>query len=231
MTFAKILLAEDDQRLAQLVSAYLQKNELDIIIEDTGDKVEAAVEQHQPNLLILDIGLPGKNGLDICRDIRPVFTGPILMLTARDSDADQVLGLEYGADDYVIKPAEPRVLLARVRALLRRAKPQNTKNNDILEFNRLIIKCAQRHVTLEDQVVTLSSHEFDLLVELAKNAGTVLSREYLFKTVYHREYDGLDRSIDVRMSQLRKKIKDDGEKPERIKTIWGRGYLFVEEAW
>ncbi len=231
MTHAKVLLAEDDNRLAQLVSTYLKQNGFDVVHEASGFNVESAVHAASPDLLILDIGLPGKSGLDICRDIRPIFDGPILMLTARNSDADQVLGLEYGADDYVIKPADPRVLLARIRALLRRKPSDKSANESALQFNKLEIRCAQRQALLEQETLSLSSHEFDLLTELARNAGTVLSREHLFKTVYHREYDGLDRSIDVRISQLRKKVHDDGDDPKRIKTIWGRGYLFVAEAW
>lgn len=231
MTQAKIFLAEDDRRLAGLVSDFLQGHGYDIVVEERGDAVETRVFRQEPDLLILDVGLPGKNGLDICRDIRTHFDRPILILTARNSDADQILGLEYGADDYVIKPVDPEVLLARIKALLRRHFNERDTIADTLQFNSLTIKCGQRQAQIADSTVALSSHEFDLLVELARNAGKVLSREHLFKTVYHREYDGLDRSVDVRVSQLRKKLNDDTESPERIKTVWGRGYLFVADAW
>ena len=226
-----ILLAEDDYRLAQLVRDFLAANEFSVIVEANGNKVIERVRCEAPQLLILDVGLPGKNGLEICREIRQQFTGPILMLTARNSDADQVLGLEYGADDYVIKPADPRVLLARIRALLRRHTAEKRTTQEVLTFNTLTLKIAQRQALLGSQTITLSSHEFDLLAILAQNAGQVLSREFLFKAVYHREYDGLDRSVDVRISQLRKKVQDDAENPTRIKTVWGRGYLFVADAW
>ena len=226
-----ILLAEDDYRLAQLVRDFLAANEFSVIVEANGNKVIDRVRCESPQLLILDVGLPGKNGLEICREIRSQFTGPILMLTARNTDADQVLGLEYGADDYVIKPADPRVLLARIRALLRRHTAEKPTTQEALTFNTLTLKIAQRQVLLGSQSITLSSHEFDLLAILAQNAGQVLSREFLFKAVYHREYDGLDRSVDVRISQLRKKVQDDAENPTRIKTVWGRGYLFVADAW
>lgn len=226
-----LLLAEDDQRLAQLVHAFLEQQGFTVLIEGNGAAVERRIRDDRPDLVILDVGLPGKNGLDICRDIRDQFQGPILMLTARDSDADQVLGLEYGADDYVIKPADPTVLLARIRALFRRATPQKPQQNQELQFGQLAIKEAQRTALMQNETLPLSSHEFDLLLTLAKHAGDVLSREFLFKAVYHREYDGLDRSVDVRISQLRKKLGDDSDTPEKIKTVWGRGYLFVAEAW
>lgn len=226
-----LLLAEDDQRLAQLVHAFLEQQGFTVLIEGNGAAVERRIRDDRPDLVILDVGLPGKNGLDICRDIRDQFQGPILMLTARDSDADQVLGLEYGADDYVIKPADPTVLLARIRALFRRAAPQKPQQNQELQFGQLAIKEAQRTALMQNETLPLSSHEFDLLLTLAKHAGDVLSREFLFKAVYHREYDGLDRSVDVRISQLRKKLGDDSDTPEKIKTVWGRGYLFVAEAW
>ena len=226
-----ILLAEDDYRLAQLVRDFLAANEFSVIVEANGNKVIDRVRCESPQLLILDVGLPGKNGLEICREIRSQFTGPILMLTARNTDADQVLGLEYGADDYVIKPADPRVLLARIRALLRRHTAEKPTTQEALTFNTLTLKIAQRQALFGSETITLSSHEFDLLAILAQNAGQVLSREFLFKAVYHREYDGLDRSVDVRISQLRKKVQDDAENPTRIKTVWGRGYLFVADAW
>jgi DNA-binding response OmpR family regulator len=226
-----ILLAEDDQRLAQLVNDFLSENGFTVIIESNGQRVATCALRDKPDLLILDVGLPGKSGLDICREIRSAFTGPILMLTARDSTADHVLGLEYGADDYVIKPVDPAVLLARIRALLRRYSPQQEALQDSLHFNKLTIKSSQRSVEINGVAIILSSHEFDLLMILARHAGKVLSREFLFKSVYHRDYDGLDRSVDVRISQLRKKLNDDGDIPEKIKTVWGRGYLFVPEAW
>lgn len=226
-----ILLAEDDLRLAQLVHDFLTANGFTVIIESNGLNVAERINRNLPTLLILDVGLPGKNGLDICKDIRPTFNGPILMLTARDSDADQVLGLEYGADDYVIKPADPRVLLARIKALLRRNNNQQPAAQANLIFNKFVIKCAQRVAELDGEPLALSSHEFDLLLVLASQADDVLSREYLFTKVYHREYDGLDRSVDVRISQLRKKLNGAKGTPEKIKTVWGRGYLFSSDAW
>jgi DNA-binding response OmpR family regulator len=226
-----ILLVEDDRRLAQLVKEFLEANDFQVAIEDHGNRVIRQVQNLNPVLVILDLMLPGKDGLSICKELRPAYKGPILMLTARDSDLDQVLGLEYGADDYVIKPAEPRVLLARVRALMRRYYQQDPRSQVELQFGELHIQPSARKVMLAGQEIQLSSHEYDLLLALAAQAGQILSREFLFNYIYNREYDGLDRTIDVRISQLRKKLNDNSENPTRIKTIWGKGYLFIADAW
>lgn len=228
---SRILLAEDDERLAHLVKDFFESNGFQVVIEGMGHNVPRCVKELMPDIVILDIMLPGKDGLTICKEIRPSYKGPILMLTARDADVDQILGLEFGADDYVIKPAEPRVLLARVRALLRRYNHEEKEELDELVFGGFVISLAARSVKLHGVDVVLSSHEFDLLVELAKNAGKILSREYLFNAIYSRPYDGLDRTIDVRISHIRKKLNDNAEVPEKIKTVWGKGYLFVADAW
>jgi len=226
-----ILLVEDDRRLAELVKDYLEGSEFIVTIEGNGNRVTRQCQQLNPSMIILDLTLPGKDGLTICQELRTHYRGPILMLTARDEDVDQVLGLEFGADDYVIKPAEPRVLLARVRALMRRYYQQENIEQENIVFDQLIIQPTARKVQLNNEDINLSSHEFDLLVALAKHAGQVIGREYLFNQIYNREYDGLDRTIDVRISQLRKKLQDNPDNPTRIKTIWGKGYLFVANAW
>ena len=231
MPLARILLVEDDQKLALLVQEYLQGADFLVTIENDGNKAEATITRFKPDLIILDIMLPGKDGLTICKEIRPRFIGPILMLTARNEDFDQVLGLEFGADDYVIKPAEPRVLLARIKALLRRGKHSENEITEQLVFGSLIIDPASRDVWLEKKKIILSTHEFELLLIIAGQAGSILSRDYLFKKLYNREYDGLDRTMDVRISQLRKKLGDNAEEAYRIKTIWGKGYLFIADAW
>ncbi len=226
-----ILLVEDDRRLAQLVKDFLESNEFQVAIEENGNRVMRQTQNLNPALIVLDLMLPGKDGLTLCKELRPQFKGPILMLTARDSDLDQVLGLEYGADDYVIKPAEPRVLLARIRALMRRYYQNDPREQETLVFGELCIQPTARKVLLGGGEVVLSSHEYDLLLALAVQAGQILSREFLFNHIYNREYDGLDRTIDVRISQLRKKLNDNPDNPTRIKTIWGKGYLFIADAW
>lgn len=227
----RVLLAEDDERLANLVKDYLENNGFQVVIEGVGHNVPRCVVSLLPDIVILDIMLPGKDGLTICKEIRPKYDGPILMLTARDSDLDQVLGFEFGADDYVIKPAEPRVLLARIKALLRRYQREEKTEQNQLSFGQLAINIAGRKVTLADQNIDFSSYEFDLLLALAQSSGKILSREYLFTNIYGRAYDGLDRTIDVRVSHIRKKLNDNPENPEKIKTVWGKGYLFVPDAW
>lgn len=227
-----ILLAEDDARLAALVKDYLESTgEFRVSVQDNGGKILRAVEDLAPDLVVLDVGLPNKDGLSICRDLRPNYKGAILILTAHSDDAEQILGLEYGADDYVIKPVEPRLLLARVRALLRRYDKDDKADCQQIQFGGLCIQCSSRVVTLHNEQVELSSHEFDLLLALAKQPGQVMSREHLYSCIYSRPYDGIDRTIDVRVSQLRKKLNDSADKPFRIKTIWGRGYLLATDAW
>lgn len=225
-----VVLVEDDLRLSELVRSYLQSNGFRVSVENRGDRVVERVQRESPDLVILDLGLPGKDGFSVCRELRTAFTIPILMLTARDNDIDHVVGLELGADDYVIKPVEPRVLVARIHALLRRGRTPGAAENRTLNFGTLSINTAARSVALNDQPVTLSSNEFDLLLFLASRAGEIQSREALYQQLYKREYNGLDRTLDVRISHLRKKLDDTGD-PEKIRTVWGHGYVFVPDAW
>lgn len=228
----KILLVEDDRQLSDLVCDFLESEGYHVKQEFRGDTVAKRVEQFFPDLILLDIMLPGKDGFTVCKELRPTYSGPILMLTAKGTDFDQVLGLEIGADDYVIKPVEPRVLLARVNALLRRGDlPKDSNEQSELTIGQLYVNRGSRQVTLHGESIELTSQEFDLLWLLASRAGEVQSRDFIYKAVVGREYDGLDRSVDVRISRLRKKLHDSNETPFRIKTIWGQGYLFVPNAW
>jgi DNA-binding response OmpR family regulator len=180
--------------------------------------------------------LPGLDGLQVCQQIRQQFDGPILILTAQGSDINHVMGLELGADDFVAKPIEPPVLLARLRALLRRTdghqrSAENPVQSGELHFGQLCLNRKAQQVRLNQQAVELTTQEFDLLWFLAENAGTVLSRDDIFSQMRGIEYDGLDRTVDVRISRLRKKLRDNAEQPQRLKTVWGKGYLFVADAW
>jgi DNA-binding response OmpR family regulator len=226
-----IFLVEDDERLSELIGHYLASNGFRMTTTARGDQVVDQVQRDTPDLVILDLGLPGQDGFSICRQLRPSYTNPILILTARDNNIDHVLGLELGADDYVIKPVEPRVLLARINALLRRSRTQPRLEHTSLRFGQLLINTVARAVSLNRQPVMLSSAEFDLLAYLAEHAGEIQSRATLFQHLYGREYDGVDRMLDVRISHLRKKLGEDADSSERIKTIWGQGYLFVPDAW
>ena len=228
-----ILLVEDDKRLAALTAEYFAQNDLNVVIEGRGDRATARFRELAPRVVLLDLNLPGTDGLTICRELREIFDGPILIFTARDSDIDQVIGLEAGADDYVSKPVDPMVLLARTRALLRRAgdaQPSAERDANVA-LGGLRISNNAREVWLNGEPVDLTTQEFDLLYLLARKAGRIQSREDLFRATRGIEYDGMDRSIDGRISKLRRKLGDDAHNPTRIKTVWGKGYLLVPDAW
>lgn len=236
---SRVLIVEDDERLAELTRDFLEKNGLVVSLETNGSHAVERIRNEQPDLVVLDLMLPGEDGLAICRRVRPHYNGPILMLTARTDDLDQVLGLEMGADDYMSKPVRPRVLLARIRALLRRitetspdAAPSagSAEEPTRLVFNNLVVDRSMREAWLDDDSIDLTSAEFDLLWLLASNAGRVLSREEIFTSLRGIEYDGQDRSIDVRVSRIRPKIGDDPVHPRRIKTVRSKGYLFVKDV-
>lgn len=227
----QVLIVEDDQRLAELTREYLESNGLRVAIEGNGALAAARIIAEQPDLVILDLMLPGEDGLSICRKVRDRYDGPILMLTARTDDMDQILGLDMGADDYVCKPVRPRLLLARVQALLRRSEPpQAVVPERRLQFGPLVVDNALREAWLHENGIELTSAEFDLLWLLVANAGRILSREEIFTALRGIGYDGQDRSIDVRISRIRPKIGDDPIHPRLIKTIRSKGYLFVPEA-
>jgi len=232
-----ILLVEDDVRLANLTREYLESEGFIVKWEKRGDRAEDRIMALLPDLIILDLMLPGKNGLEICRDVRPMFTNPILMLTARDEDVDEIVGLEIGADDYITKPVKPRTLLARIRALLRRTAGIQDHNllqeNEALQmtFGQLVINKNARQVLYGGKEVSLTTNEYELLMLLAAHAGKVISRDKVLLMMRGIGYDGLDRSVDINISRLRKKLGDDTSSPKRIKTVRGKGYLFVPDAW
>ncbi len=225
-----ILIVEDDERLANLTREYLENNGLTVTVECDGGKAVDRILNENPDLVVLDLMLPGEDGVSICRRVRADYHNPILMLTARTDDLDEVLGLEMGADDYVAKPVRPRVLLARIRALLRRTHAPVTDDKGDkgrLEFGELVVDASMREAWLKGENIELTSAEFDLLWLLSSNAGRVLSREEIFEKLRGIEYDGQDRSIDVRVSRIRPKIGDDPMHPRMIKTVRSKGYLFV----
>jgi len=222
-----ILLVEDDVRLADLVKEYLEQQAFRVHVEGRGDTAVQRIRAEQPDLVILDLMLPGLDGMDVCRQVRPDFTNPILILTARDEDIDEVLGLELGADDYVVKPVKPRVLLARVRNLLRRRDNGTATREGLLRVGDLVIDPHRRSVILADQPLSLTTQEFDLLHLLAGKPGTVWSRDDILGALSGLEYDGLDRSVDIRIARLRKLLGDDPIRPRFIRTVRGKGYLFI----
>lgn len=225
----RIVIVEDDAKLAALIGEFLQSQGLTIELVDDGSKAVERILADPPALVVLDLMLPGDDGLSVCRKLRERgFVRPILMLTARSDDQDHIKGLELGADDFVNKPVRPQVLLARIRALLRRVEtetPERAPNR--LSFGALVIDHTRREAWLKEQLIDLTGAEFDLLWLLASNAGRILSREETFAALRGIEYDGQDRSIDVRISRIRPKIGDDPEMPRLIKTVRSKGYLFV----
>ncbi|MBX8544347.1 response regulator [Pseudomonas cichorii] len=229
----RIMLVEDDIALAELIASYLQRFEYDVTVVNRGDRALEGMHQLRPDLVILDLMLPGLDGLHVCRQLRdesPVL--PIIMLTARDKNDDQILGLETGADDYVAKPCDPRVLLARIRTLLRRSLSSETRHDaQQIVLGRLLIDLAERQVKWRDQDVELSSGEYNLLLVLANHAGEVLSRDQLIQQLRGIEFNGIDRSVDVAISKLRRKFEDNPAEPRRIKTVWGKGYLLSRSEW
>lgn len=230
----RILLVEDDKDLAELTANYLSNYGYDVNIESNGEYAVERILNDRPDLLILDLMLPGKDGLEICKELRPDFQQPILMLTARTEQLDQILGLEMGSDDYVCKPIEPRLLLARVKALLRRTERDSAhfstaKKPEIYryKFDNIEIDNRARRVLLEGNEIHLTMPEYEVLWILADNAGEILSRDMLFKEIRGFDYDGTNRFVDLTISQLRSKIDNNPKKPARIKTVRGQGYLFV----
>jgi two-component system OmpR family response regulator len=223
------MLVEDDARLAELVTEYLSGYEFAVDLVTRGDTALERFKQTTPDLVVLDLMLPGLDGMVVCRRIRETSKVPILILTAREDSYDEVSGLEQGADDFVNKPVQPRVLLARLRALLRRAQAKAGGDTRTLEFGALSIATGDRTVTWRGQPCVLSNTEYKLLLVLAEAAGRVLSRDELLKKMRGIEFDGLDRSIDNCISKLRRKFDDASS--EKIKTVWGEGYLFSPSAW
>ncbi|MFO8071006.1 MAG: winged helix-turn-helix domain-containing protein [Polyangia bacterium] len=225
----KALLVEDDAKLAELMRDYLRSTlGLTVEIEPRGDDAVERIVRERPDLVVLDIMLPGKSGLEVCREVRPRYDGPILMLTALGDEVDEVVGLEIGADDYVAKPASPRLLAARVKTLLRRFRRGGEWGDPVfgsrIEIGPLAIDSAERGAWIDGEVLELTTAEFDLLWFLAERAGEVVSREVLYRELRGIEWDGLDRSIDLRVARLRRKIGDDGQRPDLIKSVRGTGY-------
>ncbi|KTD68683.1 MULTISPECIES: response regulator [Legionella] len=224
-----ILLVEDNSKLVKYLKKMLTDEGYHVATESRGDSAAYRIIREQPDLVILDIMLPGMNGEQICETVRDEYRGKILMLTALNSEQNEVTSLKLGADDYVTKPVKEEVLKARIAALLRR--PKLTVEPQKIQFDNLIIDLIKRNVSYAGKLIDLSPTEYELLTLLAKNADTVLSRDNIVYALRGREYDGVDRSIDLKISRLRKMLGDNIENPYRIKTIYGKGYLLLSDSW
>lgn len=235
----RIIFVEDDIELAQLIAEYLSSFDYEVVVVSTGENAVETILADPPNLVLLDIMLPHKDGLSVCRELRQKqFHAPVIMLTSINSDTNQILGFEIGATDYVLKTTPPSVLLARIKAHLRRAadnpgvgEAPPSHSSTLLDFGTLQIDRVNRSVYYFNKLVNFSTGEFDLLCELALHAGEISSRESLLLVLRGVHYDGLDRSIDAAISRVRKKLGDDPNNPRKIKTVRNKGYLFVNDAW
>ena len=229
----RILLVDDDPRLAEMVSEYLGQAGFRVSICPDGRSGLDSLAREPFDALVLDLMLPDMDGLEICRQVRASVASaaeiPILMLTARGDAMDRVVGLELGADDYLPKPFEPRELLARLRALLRRRQHAGAgRGADVLRFGRLEIDCGAREARLEGEAVALTAYQFALLLALARHAGRVLAREAIMDLIKGEQLEAFDRSIDVHVSRIRQAIEDDPKQPRRIITVRGAGYVFAK---
>jgi len=231
-----LLLIEDDHRLAQMVSEYLQQSGFAVHHAPTAEQGLLALSAHTPSMVLLDLMLPDADGLEVCRRIRSLpgtlSQTPVLMLTAKGDPTDRIVGLEMGADDYLPKPFEPRELLARIRAVLRRQPTSNSgapSKAQSLQFGSLALDRDARTVTVRDKVCDITAYQFDLLWVLAERAGRVLTRDQIMEAVRGRELEAFDRSIDVHMGRIRLAIEDDVKNPKRILTVRGVGYVFAKQ--
>ncbi|MDO9535466.1 MAG: response regulator transcription factor [Bacillota bacterium] len=225
LSLGKVLVVDDDQNVLELVKLYGEREGFDVIGINNGDLVLPAFDRENPDVVILDIMLPGKDGLTLCRNLRAVRMIPIIMLTAKGEEADRVLGLEMGADDYVSKPFSPRELVARIKAVLRRTQPVDTVTNWILKYPGLEIQADTRRVLVDAKETEVTPREFDVLYYLAQNPRRVFTRDKLLNAVWGYDYFGDQRTVDVHISRLRTKLVLLPH--EYLTTVWGVGYQFT----
>jgi len=229
----KVLLVDDDEKLLKLLKEYLEDNGHRVLTLADGSGAMKSIQEESPEIVILDIMLPGKDGLEVLKEIRRDHAIPVIMLTAKGEDTDRIVGLELGADDYLPKPFNPRELLARMKAVLRRAAPEHRdeagkKEDMLLEAGGLTLNKAKQTIVIQDKEVGLSSTEYKILEVLMRHPNIVLSRDQLMNLARGRDFMAFDRSIDVHISKLRAKLEPDPRSPKRIKTVWGIGYMFVD---
>ncbi len=222
-----LLLVEDDSRLASLTREYLEKSGVVVTLEEDGERGLQQALKHNFDVILLDLMLPGRDGISICQRLREHSDVPIIMVTARGEEADRVMGLEIGADDYLPKPFSPRELLARIRAAVRRARGQSGPRSNQIRIGDLELDPGSLTATLNGTVLDLTSYEFSLLQALSERAGQVLSRDRLMELARGNADEAFDRSIDVHISRLRQKLGDDPRKPLRIRTVRGAGYQYL----
>lgn len=227
----RILLVDDDTRLQALLTEYFVGNGFEVICLNEGTAICSAIKRAVPDIIILDVMLPGKDGLEVLRDIRKEHRLPVIMLTAKGEETDRIVGLELGADDYVPKPFNPRELLARIKAVLRRIQPLEdtaaTRERPMIRSGEMVLNRSGRTLEIDGESVVLSTTEFDTLEVLMMRPDIVLTRDQLMTLARGRDYMAFDRSVDVHISKLRAKLNEYPSGRNRIKTIWGTGYMFI----
>ena len=228
----KVLIIDDDRELNQLLTRYLAKFDFEVVSATNGKDGLALLTTEAPVLVVLDVMLPGQSGFEICKQIRANAILPIIMLTARGDLSDRVVGLEMGADDYMPKPFEPRELVARIQSVLRRTEdyPRRNKQRQLYRSAELEVDVAKGAATLDGEALELTVTEFDILSLLIRNPGQTLSRDQIVAQLRGHEWNSVDRSVDVLISRLRHKLKDDPKAPRYLKTMWGTGYRFIGEV-
>jgi DNA-binding response OmpR family regulator len=224
----QILVIDDDVKLGELLKGYLSKFSMSVAVATQPEEGLNLLKKRGSDLVILDVMLPGKDGFEVCKEIRKASKVPIIMLTARGDVTDRVVGLEIGADDYLPKPFEPRELVARIQTVLRRLSPTHSAlPTGLLESDGLAVDLAKRTASLNKKDLGLTTTEFEILAFFLKNPGVVMSRDRIMEYLKGIECEAFNRSIDIAVSRLRRKLKDSAEKPKFFKTVWGEGYLFI----
>ena len=225
----EILVVDDEQKIIQITSDYLEAAGYAVLSADNGISALRVVDESQPDLVILDLGLPGMDGLDVCRELRKKSDLPIIILTARGEESDKLVGLELGADDYITKPFSPKELVARVRAVLRRME-KSTSDEEIFRVGKVRFDVLKMRLTIDDTAIELTPTEFELLLTLARQPGRIFTRSQLLDAIHGVAFDSYERAIDAHIKNIRRKIEPDPRQPLYVLTVYGVGYKFNDVA-
>ena len=226
----KILLIEDDHMVSHLIKSFLEKSNFIVQQVFSGDLAQGAILTYKPDLVILDIGLPKLDGFDVCHTLRKIYQQPIIVLTARETEQDQLSAFQLGADDFICKPVSPRVLKARIDAMLRRQSVKQVRQLNVYELGNIALYPQANKCEVNGNIIPLSTFEFQLLALLTQNADQVMTRDAIYSTLLSRQYNGVERTVDVRIAKLRDKLLHVGMTHVRIETVWGKGYILNETA-
>lgn len=223
----RVLVVEDELKIARLVRDYLEQAGYEVLQAADGQTALSLARGERPDMIVLDLGLPGMDGLDVTRELRSTSAVPIIMLTARSEESDRIVGLELGADDYIVKPFSPKELVARIRAVLRRADA-TLGGGEVVRAGSIVIDIPKRRVAKDDVQIDLTSTEFDILLTLARQPGRIYTRAQILDAVHGVSFDSYERSIDAHIKNIRRKIEDDPRRPTNVLTVYGVGYRFSD---